>query len=993
MKPHQYLSYLLLFIIIQCSTHGYSQVDIDSLQAEQFYKTADSLAETGNYSSAIDHYKKASYQFEKIGNYERKVTSNIQEVVYLRTLGKFDDARTNILVVIEECEKRLQESSPVEANAYHELAILEIIAENHDFAVKYNHNALKIRRLHFEEDDPEIANSYNNFAILYFNRGYFDSARHYSKKVLNIRRSKYGNDHTLVASAYNNLGNMLLFLNSHDQAIVYLKQAVRIRKKIFGSGHISLYYPYLNLGTVHKNKGDYDQAISFGKQALNIAKNTFGINHENVAKSLMNNANAHVFANDHKNALKGYKKSLKIYQNIFGYNHTAVALVHRNLGGLYAEKKNYELALVEFMKANSIYMKTFAKTYYHRAYLLVDIAETHHIMGSLDSALYYCERSLGANISNIEGAKMKFAQSKKYFLKALSKKALFNYEKYKKTNEVQFLENSIATLMVCDSAIDVSLQDHTITSDQLFVRQTASTILKNAVTICAENGLMDNENLLLDAFFFSEKEKAAILRNSVSNNSAQNYAQIPQEYLNEEQRIKLDISFVMSKLKNRSGDKEKWNQHLFSLLQSKDSLIKSFEENYPKYHQLKYSTKAATIEQIQNDVLSPNQSLIEYSIADSAIYAFVIDKQNYIVKKLHLDDSLNQRISNIPIYLKNNDFENYSKTAYTLNQQLIEPLGLKNENLIIVPDGILWHLNFDLLLSTAPEQKDFTSLNYLIKKHNISYAYSATLLLQDLNSTIQNKPENECLAFSYGNPNDTTNGDYLAMRTFRNDARNTLPGTQKEVKAIADVLKGDYYFGSFANESNFKENARDYNILHLALHGEVDDQNPMNSKLIFSQSKDSLEDNYLHAFELYNTQLNADLAVLSACNTGDGKIQKGEGIMSLGRAFSYAGCKSLLLSQWELSDVITPKIMKTFYQNLQEGNSKSEALRKAKLTYLENADNISSNPYYWGALIQLGNDEPIYFNNKKWWWIGFAAVLGLAIVVYLSSKKRNEQLV
>jgi CHAT domain-containing protein len=378
-------------------------------------------------------------------------------------------------------------------------------------------------------------------------------------------------------------------------------------------------------------------------------------------------------------------------------------------------------------------------------------------------------------------------------------------------------------------------------------------------------------------------------------------------------------------------------------------------------------------------------------VGDSTTYAFIINQNRFEVKELPRIDSLEQKIKALPQLLKNKDKAGFSTLAYNLYQQLFEPLKINTPHLIIIPDGALWQLNFDLLLSQKPKKLDYRNFQYLIKDFTISYAYSAKLLKQDLR--LQTTPtKNKCLAFSYNNPDDLSTGNYVAMRSFRNQNLGDLPGTRKEIKAVSSVVDGAYYYGTYANEKNFKAHAKDYSILHLALHGVIDNEDPMNSKLYFTQDKDTLEDNYLHAFELYNMELNADLAVLSACNTGSGKLAKGEGIMSLGRAFTYAGCKSLLLSQWEVSDAFTPTLMSSFYQHLNDGKPKAAALRAAKLEYLSKADNLTSNPYFWAPMVQLGDNRPLPKDNSWIYWLtSISTLVVLGITFWLINKRKTAR--
>ena len=231
----------------------------------------------------------------------------------------------------------------------------------------------------------------------------------------------------------------------------------------------------------------------------------------------------------------------------------------------------------------------------------------------------------------------------------------------------------------------------------------------------------------------------------------------------------------------------------------------------------------------------------------------------------------------------------------------------------------------------------------------------------------------------------------MSLATLR-DTGDDLPGTRKEIKAIANIIDGQYYYGSEAIEANFKKNASRYNILHLALHGEVDNEHPENSKLYFTKNKDSIEDNLLYSHELFALDIPAELTVLSACNTGIGKIAKGEGIMSLGTAFQYAGTKSLLLSSWEVSDQTTPTLMKYFYTNLKEGMNKAKALQQAKLQYLNAADINRTHPFYWGGFYLVGDHAPISFspNSYLYWILGFSVLAVILLSLFWYRKKSTH---
>ncbi len=286
--------------------------------------------------------------------------------------------------------------------------------------------------------------------------------------------------------------------------------------------------------------------------------------------------------------------------------------------------------------------------------------------------------------------------------------------------------------------------------------------------------------------------------------------------------------------------------------------------------------------------------------------------------------------------------------------------------------------------------------NYLLKDYAISYAYSNRLLFDQ---SKKRKAKHTFAGFGL-EYDDYTLAD---LETYVDNPLASLPLSRAlghlefsddEVKEIAGLLGGEEWINAAATREVFLENADQYAILHLATHGIVNENYPMNSALIFTRQNDSTE-YFLRAADLYSMKLNADMAVLSACNTGAGMLERGEGVRSLARAFSSAGCPSLVATLWNASDKSTKDILVNFYKNLKKGMTKDEAMRQAKLTYLTSASPTYQSPYYWSHLNVIGEsgtlevlDVPIW---RKYWYLG---VLGLGLVGLVGYRmKRRTRIV
>jgi CHAT domain-containing protein len=395
------------------------------------------------------------------------------------------------------------------------------------------------------------------------------------------------------------------------------------------------------------------------------------------------------------------------------------------------------------------------------------------------------------------------------------------------------------------------------------------------------------------AFHYAEKSKSGALTQNLSDYRAKSFGIIPDALLELETSLKIDRSYYQG--------------------------------------QIQQERAKATID-------SAHEAVVEYFMGDTTLYAFLVSGHQYEVITLPKDSSLTGSITGFRGQVKANHEKNntdnpvayYQKEAHHLYNRLLRPvidnLDDRVKRLKIIPDGELGYLPLEMLCTENNENtpNTFIELPYLFRQYAIQYGYSASLLWTDFNTSSGNRDQLLAFAPSYeGQYEDSLSRE--ALGNFRDQVA-PLYYNSTEVNHLLNYLPGIARVGEQASEGTFKQLANDYDILHLAMHAVVDDEDPMNSKLVFTQSTDSLEDGLLHAYELYDMQLPADLVVLSACETGYGQLARGEGIMSLARAFSYAGCPSVVMSHWSINDASTAKLMEYFYAHLAEGLPKDVAL-------------------------------------------------------------------
>ena len=245
---------------------------------------------------------------------------------------------------------------------------------------------------------------------------------------------------------------------------------------------------------------------------------------------------------------------------------------------------------------------------------------------------------------------------------------------------------------------------------------------------------------------------------------------------------------------------------------------------------------------------------------------------------------------------------------------------------------------------------------YLIKDYQISYDYSSSLVIENLD--LKQKTRNSYIGYA-PTYNDGSNGSNSNLPQFN---LSSLMGNQDEIEECKKIWKGISLMGKKATEKSFKEFATKANILHLATHTFLDDENPQKSCFAFSHDDQSNEDGFLYTYELYNMNILAKLVILSGCETGIGNIKKGEGIISLARAFKFAGCPNIIMSLWKVNDQTTKEIMISFNENLKKGMKKDRALQQAKISYLNGSKNL--HPYFWSSCVLIGNGDPIQYSGK-----------------------------
>lgn len=539
---------------------------------------------------------------------------------------------------------------------------------------------------------------------------------------------------------------------------------------------------------------------------------------------------------------------------------------------------------------------------------------------------------------------------------------------YDEFKEEEHLQKSLAFFKLADLSIDKRQENIREFKSRLYWRELGSDLYNKALRACYL------KNDLEQTFYYMEKNKMLVFIQDQSKEDYRKTLDIPATIFKRQDKLRNEITLLKEQLlktgtTSSQAIKEKILASELNLKRIDDSLGLNNGNITPKRITLK-DLKTS----LHNDELR-----ISYHVSSDDGYGLFSNKENgyllYVTKDTTqlieineltaLKKDVESLIASFKKPISDKDaIARQQSLSYSLYQRLFPTEELQQliteKRVIISPDHFLSFLPFDAL-QTSLEDGD-----YLIKKSTISYAPSHTFL-----NTINDKAitkEHNVLA--------------VAPVTYQDSTLFTLPSSKLEVENIQNYYNSTPLLEEEASKSNFIDHLKNASIVHLSTHAGVQPQD--NEPWI------AFKDEKLKTYEFNQIKNNADLVFLSACETNLGKVETGEGIMSLTRSFFYGGAKSIISTLWTIDDSSTSIIVNDFYKNLAEGNTKSRALRDAKLAYLSNSSLSEKSPYYWAAFTLLGNDTPLPNKQSNLMYYILGVLIVGAIVFYFIRKKKSS---
>lgn len=863
--------------------------------------------------------------------------------------------------------------------------------------------------------------TYSELGVVFDKKRNYEKALEVYKKCLAIRTEKLEKSAMELGQVYFNIGSCYNLQDRVKQSIEYYEKTRFIFEKNLAPNHLNMGWLYQNLGASNTKLNNYKEALDYWKKALNIFLENYGPNNPRVAIAYHDMASILVkkgfreelTAEELQLSTDWFDKSLSILKTLVPEEHSYIINIYIGKGALLFKMGRIEEGFSLLERAEQILLQKKGDKINDLMVCYANLAfgklQQKDYQGALEEAhkgiLVSCPNytdTIVLNVPKIEGLSY---NSPTKLLLLLSYKRRSFLRLYKQTKEKQYGDAlkrcSAFEEMLCNKLS----REFTHIGDQKSIAYRKLSNFYETAPYYFEEG--DYKKLL----HFSESSKSIFLKKALDLSSAKELGGIPDSLKNKELNLKKALAAQQAQILkvSKTGTDSLLTTLKAALLEDKhnlDDFITNLEQSYPQYYQLKYQNNTLSIAEIQEKILDEKTLLLEYFITSEAVYILGITKRTVKAKKIvdlkRFNNSvsvLKKTLSNLR-YLSDNPkdaWNSYTQSAYDLYELLVADFVQDNKikTLIVVPDQSLGRIPFETFLTTkvsGQDQKAYETLAYLLRDYAVYYTYSTSLLLNKIGQRTNSTGRVLGMAASYDPSRsvfETEDSEQLKLRKGLSD----LPGAKREVKALEAIYEGDYFFGENANERNFKQiDFEKYSIVHLAMHGIMNKENPMLSSLAFTEKIDSLEDDFLYAYELTNLQISSDLMILSACETGDGSVRLTEGVMSLARSCLYAGASSILMTLWQVNDQSTSIIINSFYNKLSEGMSKSAALRAAKLEYIEFASDIVAHPNLWAALVSLGNDAPIVLNEKggkmKYWY--WATGILVFILIGLAVLKRKK---
>jgi CHAT domain-containing protein len=804
-----------------------------------------------------------------------------------------------------------------------------------------------------------------------------EAIAHYRKAL--AMNTKHLNDPGITYMSNLYLGTAFYAANVIDSASLFLEKAAAFADVKTGLPEQETLYN--SLGVIYYESADFSQAKNYFSRALSVTTASAPDEYNEAYASFTNNiANCLTQLGKYDEALQQYRLLLqrglmkeKVMQNMghtffemkqydsalhyfskvpLEQNIAAIKMLNEK-GRIYVEQRNWAAAEQVFDSAlamNSrvtgvVKNRNRAKSYLYRSLLaekqgLYDEAITWINQALRELHFTFSSKGIGdlpPDVINVV--------SPVGFMEALQHKAGLFFAKYRITGNRQQLETALRTYLLAIDAGNYIKRNFDNDEAKLFFNNTYSPLYEEAAEAAWHLYERNPDKQYADIFLrITENYKGSILYQNMEQVKLKEQPDVPPDLLERERNLKKLLAFYTTRLNENTNEADEAKlQQRFNELQVQLSRVQQSFENLPRYQLYKYQTafQQHTIASVQRQ-LDRSTAVISYVATDSMLYCLAINHTNYQLTRLVVNpgkrDIVQQFIRATYNQTEGKRYEGYTAGAQ-LYQLLFAPLQTVTAGMnrwVIMPDGWTNYIPFEALVTDGAEKK------MVLQDKIVSYHYSFSLLLRPQQAPARN--------------NDTIAAFAPFVQTAFNDSLPALPFSLREIQQKS----GKQYIAAEATKQRFLQQSGAAGILHLATHARAGSDTSGGCIYFFPQQSDSTG-NRLYLHEVYNLPLQScRLVILSACETAGGEQTNGEGLLSLSRAFLYAGSNGIVSTLWRTEDQVSAYLMQRMHHYLSAGHPAETALTNAKRDFLNEPgfDPRFKAPNYWSNFIYVGNIMP-----------------------------------